>query len=210
MTRSLLVGIGGGTASGKTTVANRIARVLAERAVILDQDSYYKDLSDLPKKERKRVNFDHPDAFDWDLLTAHLDALVSGQGIEKPVYSFTESARQAETERVEAASLVIVEGILILENEALRDRMDVRIFVDTDDDVRLARRLARDVAARGRTMEDVLDQYFRTVRPMHLGFVLPTKRHADVIIPNESGSDVAVQMVAAGLRAHLEEGASPG
>jgi uridine kinase len=198
------VGIGGGTASGKTTVADRIARVLAERAVILDQDSYYKDLSGLPKKERKRVNFDHPDAFDWDLLTAHVDALLDGSAIEKPVYSFTESVRQAETEKVVAAPLIIVEGILILENQALRERMDVRIFVDTDDDVRLARRLSRDVVSRGRTMEDVLDQYFRTVRPMHMGFVLPTKRHADVIIPNESSSDVAVQMVAAGLRAHLE------
>lgn len=201
---SLLVGIGGGTASGKTTVARKLARVLGERAVIIDQDSYYRNLADLSYDERKAFNFDHPDAFDWDLLKSQVQQLQAGQAIQKPVYSFKESLRTAETTTVQAAPLIILEGILILDNKALRKMMDVRIFVDTDDDVRLARRLSRDVKSRGRSVDDVLDQYFRTVRPMHLGFVLPTKRYADVIIPNESENEVAVQMVAAGLRAHLE------
>ena len=200
----MVVGIGGGTASGKSTVAHKLAQVLGERAVIIDQDSYYRDLSELSYDERKAFNFDHPDAFDWKLLLEHIEQLMQSKAIEKPIYSFKEHTRTEDSERVSPAPLIIVEGILVIEHAPLRQFLDVQIFVDTDDDVRLARRLVRDVNDRGRKMQDVLDQYFRTVRPMHLGFVTPTKRFADVIIPNESRNEVAIQTVAAGLKAHLE------
>jgi len=207
--KRLLVGIGGGTASGKTTVAKRIAQDLGERAVILDQDSYYKNLTDISLEERRSFNFDHPDAFDWPLLLAHTKKLLNGEAIEKPVYSFKTSTRTNEVQRVEPAQLIVVEGILVLDHQPLRRLMDIRLFVDTDDDIRLARRLIRDVEERGREVGHVLDQYFRSVRPMHHGFILPTKRFADVIIPNEARSDVAVQMVGAGLKANLDKGNVP-
>ena len=203
------MGIGGGTASGKTTVAKRIAQDLGERAVILDQDSYYKNLTDISLEERRSFNFDHPDAFDWPLLLAHTKRLLNGEAIEKPVYSFKTSTRTTEVQRVEPAPLIMVEGILVLDHQPLRRLMDIRLFVDTDDDIRLARRLIRDVEERGREVSHVLDQYFRSVRPMHHGFILPTKRFADVIIPNEARSDVAVQMVGAGLKANLDKGNVP-
>ena len=209
VTKRLLVGIGGGTASGKTTVAKRIAQDLGERAVIIDQDSYYRNLSDISLEERRTFNFDHPDAFDWNLLLEHVQALLSGDAIEKPVYSFKTSTRTTETTHVEPAPLIMVEGILVLDHQPLRRLMDVRLFVDTDDDIRLSRRLIRDVEERGRKLDHILDQYFRSVRPMHHGFVLPTKRFADVIIPNEARSDVAVQMVGAGLKANLDKGNVP-
>lgn len=209
VTQRLLVGIGGGTASGKTTVAKRIAQDLGERAVIIDQDSYYRNLADISIEERRSFNFDHPDAFDWGLLLQHIQSLLKGQTIQKPVYSFKTSTRTSETTRVASAPLIIVEGILVLDHRPLRKLMDVRLFVDTDDDIRLSRRLIRDVEERGRKLDHILDQYFRSVRPMHHGFVLPTKRYADVIIPNEARSDVAVQMVGAGLKANLEKGKVP-
>ena len=203
------MGVGGGTASGKTTVAQRLAQDLGERAVILDQDSYYRNLTDISLEERRTFNFDHPDAFDWSLLIEHVKSLLVGESIQKPVYSFKTSTRTEETTHVEPAPLIIVEGILVLEHQPLRRLMDVRLFVDTDDDIRLARRLIRDVEERGRKMEQVLDQYFRSVRPMHHGFIMPTIRYADVIIPNEARSDVAVQMVGAGLKANIEKGNVP-
>jgi uridine kinase len=200
----LVLGIAGGTGSGKTTVARAIVeRVGRGRIAYLDHDSYYRDLGHLPVEARRQVNFDHPDAFDTALLAEHVQTLRSGKGVEKPIYSYTESARLTETERVEPQPLVVVEGILVLENPHLRELMDVKIFVDTDDDIRLMRRLRRDTQERGRSVEHILGQYEATVRPMHLAFVLPSRRHADVIIPRGGRNQVAIDMVSDGLEQRL-------
>lgn len=201
MDRSLVIGIAGGTGSGKTTVAKKIASFFAEsECVVVDQDSYYKDLSHLPMEERKRVNFDHPDAFDAPLLTEHLKALQEGKTVEKPVYSYTHHCRLGQTTAVEPAPIILIEGILVLEMRLVRDCMDVKIFVDTDDDIRLLRRVRRDIHERGRDIEGVIHQYETTVRPMHLAFVLPSKRYADIVIPRGGENDVGIQMVASSLR----------
>ncbi|MFH1811195.1 MAG: uridine kinase [Pseudomonadota bacterium] len=203
--KGLLVGISGGTGSGKTTVATKLQSRLGPGVVtIVDQDSYYRDLKDLSFAERRMFNFDDPDAFDWPLLLDHLDRLAAGHPIEKPVYSFVESVRTDQTDTVAAAPIVFVEGLHVLDQEALRGRLAVKIFVDTDDDVRLARRIVRDTQERGRQIDDILDQYFRSVRPMHIGYVAPQKRYADVIIPNEGRNEVAISIVASGLLAHLQ------
>ncbi|MEW5853380.1 MAG: uridine kinase [Myxococcota bacterium] len=204
--RRLLVGIAGGTGSGKTTVARKIMAHLPEgSAVVVDLDSYYLDQSDLPLAERKAFNFDHPDAFDWALIQKHITDLLDGRAVHKPVYSFVESVRTRETTRVDPLPIIIVEGIMALHDGWLREHMSAKIFVDNDADVRLARRLSRDVHERGRSVDQVLEQYFRSVRPMHLGYVWPSRRHADVVIPNEGVNDVAVTMVAEGLRAAMEK-----
>lgn len=198
------LGIAGGTGSGKTTVAREIvARVGADRVAYLDQDAYYHDLGHLSLEDRRQVNFDHPAAFDNDLLCAHIAALKHGREVQKPVYSYKESVRLEETIPVKPAKLIVVEGILALENDKLRDLMDVRIFVDTDDDVRLMRRLRRDIAERGRSLDHVLGQYEATVRPMHMAFVLPSRRHADVVIPRGGRNIVAIEMVADALNRRL-------
>jgi uridine kinase len=200
----LVLGIAGGTGSGKTTVARAIVeRVGRGRIAYLDHDSYYRDLGHLPIEARRQVNFDHPDAFDTTLLAEHVQQLRLGQAVEKPIYSYTDSARLPETERVEPQPLVVVEGILVLENPHLRELMDVKIFVDTDDDIRLMRRLRRDTQERGRSVEHILGQYEATVRPMHLAFVLPSRRHADVIIPRGGRNQVAIDMVSDGLEQRL-------
>lgn len=202
--RSLIVGISGGTGSGKTTVAAKLRQRLSPEVVtILDQDAYYRDLKDLSFAERRMFNFDDPDAFDWPLLLAHLDQLASGQPVAKPVYSFVESVRTDETTFVPSAPIVFIEGLHVLDHDQLRSLLSVKIYVDTDDDVRLARRIVRDTSERGRQIDDVLDQYFRSVRPMHIGYVAPQKRYADVIIPNEGRNEVAISIVASGLLAHL-------
>lgn len=201
----LVLGIAGGTGSGKTTVSHAIVERLGRaRIAYLDHDSYYRDLGQLSEDERRRVNFDHPDAFDTALLIEHVRTLRMGRAVEKPLYSYTESARLPQTERVEPQPLVVVEGILVLENAQLRELMDVKIFVDTDDDIRLMRRLRRDTQKRGRTMEHVLGQYEATVRPMHMAFVLPSRRHADVIIPRGGHNRVAIDMVADGLEQRMQ------
>lgn len=198
------LGIAGGTGSGKTTVAREIvARVGADRVAYLDQDAYYHDLGHLSIEDRRQVNFDHPAAFDNDLLCEHIRALKHGREVQKPVYSYKESVRLAETIPVRPAQLIVVEGILILESDKLRDQMDVRIFVDTDDDVRLMRRLRRDIAERGRSLDHVLGQYEATVRPMHMAFVMPSRRHADVVIPRGGRNLVAIEMVADALNRRL-------
>jgi uridine kinase len=203
--RRVLVGIAGGTGSGKTTVARKIIAHLPQGAAgILDLDSYYVDNSDVALDDRKQFNFDHPDAFDWPLVHKHLDALLAGHDVEKPVYDFTQSVRLSTSTRVSPTPIIIFEGILALHDALTRDRMTAKIFVDNDADVRLGRRLIRDIHERGRSIDDVLDQYFRTVRPMHLAYVWPSRRHADVVIPNEGLNDVAVAMVAAGLWAAVE------
>jgi uridine kinase len=198
--RSLVIGICGGTGSGKTTITERIIRELSEESVVvLQQDHYYRDLPHLPLDERARQNFDHPDSMDTPLLATHVGALREGRAIERPVYDFTQHRRVERTVRLEPRPALIVEGILIFENAALRGLMDVKIFVDTDADLRVLRRLERDIRERGRTVESVIQQYLATVRPMHLEFVEPSKRYADVIIPeggyNEAGIDLLVQKI---------------
>lgn len=201
---TVVLGIAGGTGSGKTTVARAIVeRVGSDRVAYLDHDSYYRDLSQLDVDARRQVNFDHPSAYETELLVAHVRALRDGQAVEKPVYSYTESVRLPETIRVEPRPLVVVEGILVLEHQPLRALMDVKIYVDTDDDVRLMRRLRRDIRERGRTVDHILGQYEATVRPMHLTFVTPTRRHADVVVPRGGRNRVAIEMVADGLKRRL-------
>jgi len=200
----LTIGVAGGTASGKTTVARRLVERLGTHPVaLLDQDSYYRDLADLPLEERARFNFDHPDAFDTALLVRHLEELRDGKAVDKPVYSFTQHTRTGETVRVNPGDVVILEGILILALEPVRELLDVKVFVDSDADVRVLRRVSRDIKERGRDFDGVVEQYFRTVRPMHFGFVEPSKRYADIIIPHGGLNDIAIEMVAGAVQKRL-------
>jgi uridine kinase len=200
----LTIGIAGGTASGKTTVARRLVERLGTHPVaVLDQDSYYRDLADLPLEERARFNFDHPDAFDTALLVRQLGDLRAGKPVDKPVYSFTQHTRTGETVRVNPGDVVILEGILILALEPVRELLDVKVFVDSDADVRVLRRVSRDIKERGRDFDGVVEQYFRTVRPMHFGFVEPSKRYADIIIPHGGLNDIAIEMVAGAVQKRL-------
>ena len=197
----LFIGIAGGTGSGKSTIAANIALGLPEGSVaVIDHDAYYKDHADLPFEEREKVNYDHPDALDNALLARHLDRLRAGEAVEIPQYDFTTHTRRAETRRVEALPLVVVEGILVFVDEAVRSRLDVKIFVDTDADIRVFRRIRRDLEQRGRTFQSIRDQYYRTVRPMHLQFVEPSKRWADLIIPEGGNNHVALDMILGKLR----------
>lgn len=206
----LTVGIAGGTGSGKSTVAQKItAAVGRENVATLDQDSYYKDLSHLSIEERRKQNFDHPDALEFPLFREHLATLRNRQPVNKPVYSFKTSTRTGEVVEIEPKEIIIVEGILALWDDSLRSLMDVKIFVDTDDDIRLVRRLLRDTQERGRSLERVIDQYTHTVRPMHLTFVEPTKRYADIIIPEGGMNQVAIGMVVATLKHWLKNGQYP-
>jgi uridine kinase len=204
MFEPLIVGIAGGTASGKTTVANKIvARLQGCRVSLLDQDSYYRDLSDMSFEERVEINFDHPDAFDTELLVSHLRLLKAGKAVEKPHYSFVHCVREKETTRIEPADAIVLEGILVLSIEAVRKELGVKIFVDADDDVRIIRRLTRDIKERGRDFDAIVGQYFKSVRPMHYGFVDPSKRYADIIIPHGGNNDVSIEMVVGAIRARL-------
>jgi uridine kinase len=197
----VIIGVAGGTGSGKTTVAKEILRRAGtSRIALLQHDAYYKDLGDLPLPQRAMQNFDHPDALDNALLVAHLQALKADQPVEIPVYDFTTHTRTAQTDRVDPQPVVLLEGILIFADEALRRLMDVKIYVDTDADIRFIRRLQRDIAERGRTMDSVVRQYLSTVRPMHQEFVEPSKRHADVIIPEGGFNEVAMDMISARIR----------
>jgi uridine kinase len=205
---SVVIGLAGGSGSGKTTVQRRILeRFGTGRIALLDHDAYYRDLAHLELEERARFNFDHPDALETGLMVRHLDALIAGEPVEKPTYDFATHRRREETVRVEARPVVVVEGILVLAEPALRERMDIKLFVDTADDLRLMRRIERDLHERGRTLESVLEQYRRTVRPMHLEFVEPSKRHADVIIPRGGRNEVAIAMVLARVQSLLDEDA---
>lgn len=207
----IFLGIAGGTGSGKSTVAARIAEGLPQANVALvDHDSYYRDRSALTQVEREKVNFDHPDALDNALLARHLDELRSGRGVDVPIYDFVEHARKTQTRRVEPVSVIIVEGILIFADSELRDRLDVKIFVDTDPDIRVFRRIRRDMESRGRTFFQIRDQYYRTVRPMHLQFVEPSKRWADLIIPEGGDNRVALDMVVGNLRSQMVRPAEGG
>lgn len=204
MPKRVLIGIAGGTASGKTLVASRIREAIGMGdAAFLKMDAYYRDLRGLSAEERARQNFDHPDAFDVPLLVRHLEDLLQGRDIDEPLYDFTTHSRRAETRRVESAAVIVVEGILVLFERALRELMDIKIYVQTDPDVRLIRRIRRDVQERGRTVESVLDQYERSVRPMHEQFIEPSKRYADVIIPEGGDNRVAVDLLTTKIAAVL-------
>jgi uridine kinase len=203
----VVIGVAGGTGSGKTTVAREVLKRAGMGQISLIQhDAYYKDLGDLPLAQRAMFNFDHPDALENKLLIAHLKELKAGRAIDMPVYDFKTHTRTEQVQRVEPHRVVLVEGILIFADKALRQAMDVKIYVDTDADIRFIRRLQRDIAERGRTMDSVIHQYLATVRPMHQEFVEPSKRYADVIIPEGGFNEVAIEMVAARIRALLEGG----
>ena len=200
----LIIGIAGGSGSGKTTVVRALTEQLKEKVVVIPQDSYYKDSSHLPMEERQKVNFDHPDSIDFDLLIKHLKELKKGHSVEQPVYSYITCSRSStETVTVHPAEVIIVEGILIFCCAELRKQMDIKIFVDADDDDRLMRVMARDILERGKTVETVIQKYSRTVKPMFLQFIEPSKRYADVIIPQGGHNKVAIDVIAATIEKSL-------
>jgi len=201
--RPLVIGVAGGSGSGKTTVAMAIHARLGVDAVFLDQDAYYADLRHLPLAERARTNFDHPDALDTDLMVAHLEALTAGRPIDKPTYDFAQHTRAPATVRVEPRSVILVDGILIFADARLRRLFDVKIFVDVADDLRFIRRMQRDLSERGRSVDSIVAQYLETVRPMHLEFVEPSKRYADIIIPEGGQNLIAIEMIEARVAAEV-------
>lgn len=202
----LLVGVAGGSGSGKTTIARAIVASLpVEDVGLVEHDAYYRDLSGLTHEERARINFDHPDSLDNELFVQHLDALRAGRAIDKPRYDFARHAREERTDRVAPTAVIVVEGILVLALEAVRARLDVKLYVDTDSDIRLMRRVRRDIEQRGRTFAQIRQQYYETVRPMHLAFVEPSKRFADIIIPEGGENLVAREMILALTQKFLRE-----
>ena len=205
MENILVIGIAGGTGCGKTTLMNNLITAFREDVTILSHDNYYKRHDELTYDERCQLNYDEPAALDTDLMASHLDQLRQGQAIDCPVYDFTQHNRSEETIRIEPKKVIIVEGILIFENQPLRDLMDIRIFVDTDADVRLCRRIKRDVTKRGRSLESVLQQYQKTVKPMHEMYVEPSKKYAHIIVPEGGKNLVALDMITGRIRRHLEE-----
>ena len=201
----LVIGIAGGTGSGKTTLMKNLIEEFSEVVTIISHDNYYKRHDELPYEERCKLNYDEPAALETDLMARHLDALRRGEAIDCPVYDFAEHNRSNETIRIVPKKVIIVEGILIFENEELRNLMDVRIFVDTDADVRLCRRIKRDVNKRGRTLESVLTQYQETVKPMHEKYVEPSKKYADIVVPEGGKNMVALDMIMGRIQRHLKE-----
>ena len=202
----MFIGICGGTGSGKTTIARSIVEAVeANNVVLVEQDSYYRNLADMPLDERHQANFDHPDSIDSDMLVNHLLRLKQGLKVEMPLYDFKSHTRSDRIEIIEPRPVVIVEGILIFAEARVLDLLDVRVFVDTPDDIRFIRRLQRDIKERGRTVESVIGQYYRTVRPMHHEFVEPSKRHADIIIPEGAQTGVSVEFLCSLVREKLKE-----
>ncbi len=205
MTAPVIIGIAGGTGSGKTTVARSIYdRVGRDRIEWISHDSYYRNFEGLSPEERHHINFDHPDSLETELLARHLDVLVKGSSVEVPLYDFTTHSRKAETTRVEPRRVIIVEGILVLAEPELRRRINIKLFVDTPPDIRFMRRLVRDIKTRGRSMESVIEQYMTTVRPMHEEFVEPSKRYADLIIPEGGENHVAIDAINARIESLLQ------
>lgn len=206
MHRPISIGITGGTGSGKSTIAREIYKQFENTCIaMLEQDSYYKDQSNLSFEERIKTNYDHPDAFDTSLLVAHLNLLLEGQAIEKPIYNFEIHNRMEQTVSVQPKEIIIVEGILVLSEKILRDMLDIKIYVDTDADVRFIRRLVRDINERGRTTDSVIKQYLNVVKPMHEQFTEPTKRHADIIIPEGGHNKVAIDIITSNIRQSLQK-----
>jgi uridine kinase len=206
MSRRILIGIAGGSGSGKTLVARNIVRDLgSDRVVIIDQDSYYKNLEDIPARDREVRNFDHPDAFDAELLKRHIAELLQGRSIEQPIYDYSEHRRLAESRHIGDHLVVVLEGLLIFVDPELRAMMDIKLFVDADADVRFIRRLRRDLVERGRSVDSILRQYEESVRPMHMQFVEPSKRYADLIIPEGGHNRVAIDMVKTKISELLRE-----
>jgi uridine kinase len=200
----LIIGIAGGSGSGKSTVARNVIKSLGAGSMCaIDMDGYYRNFAHLSLDERKVINWDHPDAFDWDLLIDHLTRLSRRQPIEKPVYDFVTHTRRTEVSHVEPSDVVVVDGILLFVDERVRDLCDVKVFVDADPDIRLIRRIRRDMAKRGRSLEEILDQYQTTVQPMHLQFVETSKRYADIIVPRGGQNQVVVEMLVARVRGRL-------
>ena len=194
----LVIGIAGGSGSGKTTVVKALTKMLGKNVAVISQDSYYKDSSDLTDEEKRNHNFDHPDAIDWELLCEQLQSLKEGNSIDQPVYSYISCSRsKTETVRVDPAEVIIIEGILIFTCPALRKQMDIKIFVDADDDDRLMRVMERDISERGKDVHWVIERYTRTVKPMFLEFIEPSKRYADIIIPQGGHNKVAISMISA-------------
>jgi len=205
MSEVMVIGIAGGTGSGKTTITRRLLQRFGSNVAVIYHDNYYKAHHHMSYEERSQLNYDHPDAFDTEMLIEALDSLKSGKSISCPVYDYTIHDRSDKTVNIRPAKVIIVEGILIFQNKALCDRMDIKIFVDTDADVRILRRIVRDVRDRGRSLESVVSQYLNTVKPMHEQFVEPSKRNADIIIPEGGHNMVALEMVMERVRAHLEK-----
>lgn len=204
--RGILMGLAGGSGSGKTMVTQRLISSLgSDRVIVVEQDSYYKNLSHLPFEQRAAQNFDHPDAMDSELLVRHIEELLHGHSIEIPIYDFTKHLRKTETRGTGPHDVIILEGILILDNPQLRELMDIKVYVDTDADLRFIRRLKRDIRERGRSVESVMEQYENSVRPMHLQFVEPSKRYADLIIPEGGYNLVAIDLLRTKIEALLRE-----
>ncbi|KRM72849.1 uridine kinase [Lacticaseibacillus brantae] len=203
--KPIVIGVTGGSASGKTSVSRAIFDHFSGHSLLLlEQDAYYKH-SDLPFDERKKINYDHPLAFDTPLLKAQLQQLINREAIEKPVYDYADHNRSDKVEHVAPKDVIILEGILILEDESLRDLMDIKVFVDTDDDIRIIRRIKRDLISRGRTLDNIIDQYLTTVKPMYHQFVEPTKRYADIIVPEGGENQVAIDLLVTKIKAILAE-----
>lgn len=202
--KPLIIGIAGGSGSGKSTVARKVAENLPESSVaFIDMDAYYKNFPELTLEQRRRLNWDHPDAFDFELLCDHLETLSSGQAIDKPEYDFVTHLRSANSRHIEPPDVVVIDGILLFVDERTRELCDVKVFVDADADIRLIRRIKRDTRTRGRPLDEVLDQYLSTVQPMHLQFVEPSKRYADVIVPRGGHNAIAIEMLLAKIQRRL-------
>ena len=203
--KPLVIGIAGGSGSGKSTVARNVAQALTAASVaFIDMDAYYRNFAHLPIEERRKINWDHPDAFDWELLVGQLGRLAAGEAIEKPVYDFVTHTRTPRTVTIPPADVVVIDGILLFADARVRDLCDVKIFVDADADIRLIRRIKRDIAKRGRPLDDILEQYLSTVQPMHLQFVEPSKRYADVIVPRGGHNQIAIEMLIAKIQRRLD------
>lgn len=208
MLKPLIIGIAGGSGSGKSTVARSVADHLTTSSVaFIDMDAYYKNFTSLTLDERRKLNWDHPDAFDYDLLCAHLEALSKRKAIDKPEYDFVTHLRRAEPSRVEPADVIVIDGILLFVDPRVRDLCDVKVFVDADADIRLIRRIERDTHVRGRALNEIIGQYLSTVQPMHCEFVEPSKRYADVIVPRGGHNAIAIEMIVAKIQRRLQHGA---
>ena len=203
--KPFIIGIAGGSGSGKSTVARNVAQALhAESVAFIDMDAYYRNYAYLPLAERRAINWDHPDAFDWELFLDQLRRLAAGESVEKPVYDFVTHARSHQAVTIPPADVVVIDGILLFSDARVRDLCDVKVFVDADPDIRVIRRIKRDMTRRGRPLAEIIDQYLTTVQPMHLEFVEPTKRYADVIVPRGGHNAVAVEMIVAKIKGRLD------